>query len=78
MTPSSNHQIERQQKPFTVGDKVLLNSGGPVMTIMAEKADSGNIVVSWEDRLELPKACVRRVCCDHALTSSPNSDDSGS
>ena len=50
--------------PLTIGDRCMLNSGGPVMTVV-DLSDIG-ITASWRsgeavDESDFPRACVRRV-----------------
>jgi uncharacterized protein YodC (DUF2158 family) len=54
--------------PFAVGDVVILNSGGPKMTVA--EVQPGQVRVVWvddDDDLEaawFPNACVYQVGCD--------------
>jgi uncharacterized protein YodC (DUF2158 family) len=54
-----------RENPFVIGDVVILNSGGPKMTVV--ETEASQVRVAWvddEDRLEgawFPHACVFRV-----------------
>lgn len=49
--------------PLGIGDRCMLNSGGPVMTVVDMNAD--DVVVAWRGEAvtesTFPRACVRRI-----------------
>ncbi len=57
----------REKRTFAVGDKVVLNSGGPVMTVFDIGINTGHLWCKWEKvnpddsfipEARFPPACV--------------------
>ncbi|NHZ93533.1 DUF2158 domain-containing protein [Massilia sp. CCM 8733] len=50
-------QAEPAAPTFQVGDKVVLNSGGPVMTVTSLVGYDGNLVCEWANGEETDHSC---------------------